>query len=116
MYNVSTAFHAAFADYGREIKAKGILNGQTELDGNYVQEITATPAFDSSDGISVGSACSGRCKIRIYKPDEPLRLSGRCCRSRKSRCGHFWQLCGRRGVCAPGAVLHPRRRHRGPET
>ncbi len=76
MYNVSTAFHAAFADYGREIKAKVILNGQTELDGNYVQEITATPAFDSSDGISVGSACSGRCKIRIYKPDEPLRLSG----------------------------------------
>ena len=76
MYNVSTAFHAAFADYGREIKAKVIFNGQTELDGNYVQEINATPAFDSSDGISVGSACSGRCKIRIYKPDEPLRLSG----------------------------------------
>ena len=76
MYNVSTAFHTAFADYGREIKAKVIFNGQTELDGNYVQEITATPAFDSSDGISVGSACSGRCKIRIYKPDEPLRLSG----------------------------------------
>ena len=76
MYNVSTAFHAAFADYGREIKAKVIFNGQTELDGNYVQEITATPAFDSSDGISVGSACSGRCKIRIYKPDEPLQLSG----------------------------------------
>lgn len=76
MYNVSTAFHAAFADYGREIKAKVIFNGQTELDGNYVQEITATPAFDSSDGISIGSSCSGRCKIRIYKPDEPLRLSG----------------------------------------
>ena len=76
MYNVSTAFHAAFADYGREIKAKVIFNGQTEFDGNYVQEITATPAFDSSDGISVGSACSGRCKIRIYKPDEPLQLSG----------------------------------------
>lgn len=76
MYNVSTAFHTAFADYGREIKAKVIFNGQTELDGNYVQEITATPAFDSSDGISVGSACSGRCKIRIFKPDEPLRLSG----------------------------------------
>lgn len=76
MYNVSTAFHTAFADYGREIKAKVIFNGQTALDGNYVQEITATPAFDSSDGISVGSACSGRCKIRIYKPDEPLRLSG----------------------------------------
>ena len=56
MYNVSTAFHTAFADYGREIKAKVIFNGQTELDGNYVQEITATPAFDSSDGISVGSA------------------------------------------------------------
>ena len=76
MYNVSTAFHAAFADYGREIKAKVIFNGQTELDGEYVQEITATPAFDSSDGISIGSSCSGRCKIRIYKPDEPLRLSG----------------------------------------
>lgn len=76
MYNVSTAFHSAFADYGREIKAKVIFNGQTELDGTYVQEITATPAFDSSDGISVGSACSGRCKIRIYKPDEPLQLSG----------------------------------------
>ena len=76
MYNVSTAFHTAFADYGREIKGKVIFNGQTELDGNYVQEITATPAFDSSDGISVGSACSGRCKIRIYKTDEPLRLSG----------------------------------------
>lgn len=76
MYNVSTAFHAAFADYGREIKAKVIFNGQTELDGNYVQEITATPAFDSSDGISIGSSCSGQCKIRIYKPDEPLRLSG----------------------------------------
>lgn len=76
MYNVSDAFHAAFADYGREIMAKVIFNGQTELDGNYVQEITATPAFDSSDGISVGSACSGRCKISIYKPDEPLRLSG----------------------------------------
>ena len=76
MYRVSTAFHEAFADYGREIKGKVIFNGQTELDGDYVQEITATPAFDSSDGISVGSACSGRCKIRIYKPDEPLRLSG----------------------------------------
>lgn len=76
MYNVSTAFHTAFADYGREIKAKVIFNGQTELDGEYVQEITATPAFDSSDGISVGSACSGRCKIRIFKPDEPMRLSG----------------------------------------
>lgn len=76
MYNVSTAFHTAFADYGREIKGKVIFNGQTELDGNYVQEITATPAFDSSDGISVGSACSGRCKIRIYKTDEPLQLSG----------------------------------------
>lgn len=76
MYNVSTAFHSAFADYGREIKAKVIFNGQTELDGNYVQEITATPAFDSSDGISIGSSCSGRCKIRIYKPDDPLRLSG----------------------------------------
>lgn len=76
MYNVSTEFHAAFADYGREIKAKVIFNGQTELDGEYVQEITATPAFDSSDGISIGSSCSGRCKIRIYKPDEPLRLSG----------------------------------------
>ena len=76
MYNVSTAFHAAFADYGREIKAKVIFNGQTELDGEYVQEITATPAFDSSDGISVGSACSGRCKIRIYKTDEPMQLSG----------------------------------------
>ena len=63
MYNVSTAFHAAFADYGREIKAKVIFNGQTELDGNYVQEITATPAFDSSDGISVGSACSGAVAI-----------------------------------------------------
>ena len=76
MYNVSSAFHTAFADYGREIKAKVIFNGQTELDGIYVQEITATPAFDSSDGISVGSACSGRCKIRIYKPDELMRLSG----------------------------------------
>lgn len=76
MYNVSTAFHTAFADYGREIKAKVIFNGQTELDGNYVQEITATPALDSSDGISIGSSCSGQCKIRIYKPDEPLRLSG----------------------------------------
>ena len=76
MYNVSTAFHTAFADYGREIKAKVIFNGQTEFDGIYVQEITATPAFDSSDGISVGSACSGRCKIRIFKPDEPLQLSG----------------------------------------
>lgn len=76
MYNVSTAFHTAFADYGREIKAKVIFNGQVELDGEYVQEITATPAFDSSDGISVGSACSGRCKIRIFKPDEPLQLSG----------------------------------------
>lgn len=62
MYRVSTAFHTAFADYGREIKGKVIFNGQTELDGDYVQEITATPAFDSSDGISVGSACSGRCK------------------------------------------------------
>lgn len=76
MYRVSTAFHTAFADYGREIKGKVIFNGQTELDGDYVQEITATPAFDSSDGISIGSSCSGRCKIRIYKPDEPLRLSG----------------------------------------
>lgn len=76
MYNVSTAFHTAFADYGREIKGKVIFNGQTELDGDYLQEITATPAFDSSDGISVGSACSGRCKIRIYKPDEPLQLTG----------------------------------------
>lgn len=76
MYNVSSAFHTAFADYGREIKCKVIFNGQTELDGEYVQEITATPAFDSSGGISVGSACSGRCKIRIYKPDEPLQLSG----------------------------------------
>lgn len=76
MYNVSSAFHTAFADYGREIKAKVIFNAQTELGGDYVQEITATPAFDSSDGISIGSSCSGRCKIRIYKPDEPLRLSG----------------------------------------
>ena len=76
MYNVSSAFHTAFADYGREIKAKVIFNGQTELGGDYVQEITATPAFDASDGISIGSSCSGRCKIRIYKPDEPLRLSG----------------------------------------
>lgn len=76
MYRVSTAFHEAFADYGREIKGKVIFNGQTELGGDYVQEITATPAFDSSDGISIGSSCSGRCKIRIYKPDEPLRLSG----------------------------------------
>lgn len=89
MYNVSTAFHAAFADYGREIKAKVIFNGQTELDGEYVQEITATPAFDSSDGISVGSACSGRCKIRIYKPDEPLQLSG----------GYFVPYIG---ICVPG--------------
>nr|DAW12796.1 MAG TPA: Minor structural protein [Caudoviricetes sp.] len=76
MYRVSTAFHEAFADYGREIKGKVIFNGQTELGGDCVQEITATPAFDSSDGISIGSSCSGRCKIRIYKPDEPLRLSG----------------------------------------
>ena len=89
MYNVSTAFHTAFADYGREIKAKVIFNGQTELDGIYVQEITATPAFDSSDGISVGSACSGRCKIRIFKPDEPLQLSG----------GYFVPYIG---ICVPG--------------
>lgn len=76
MYNVSSAFHAAFEDYGREINVKVIFNGQTELDGDYVQEITVTPVFDSSDGISIGSSCSGRCKIRVYKPDEPLRLSG----------------------------------------
>lgn len=74
MYPVSDAFHAAFLSPGREVKAKLIFNGQTSVDG--VQEITATMSFDSTEGISIGSACSGSCKIRFYKPDEPLQLSG----------------------------------------
>lgn len=74
MPKVSDDFHEKFAEYGREVKAKVVFNGQTEVDG--VQEITATLAFDASTGISIGSTCSGNCKIRLYKPDEPLALSG----------------------------------------
>lgn len=74
MYHVSDDFHAKFSADGREVKAKIVFNGQTEVDG--VQEITVTLALDASTGISIGSTCSSNCKIRLYKPDEPLALNG----------------------------------------
>lgn len=75
MYQTTSEnFHKFFSSYGRDITAKVYFNGAEEVGG--VREINATLAFDSNDGISIGSTCSSRCTIRIYKPDYALPLRG----------------------------------------
>ena len=65
MYPVSSKFHEMCTAPGREVFCKVTFNGQTELDGDEILEITVTERMDAESGVSIGSTCASECKIMI---------------------------------------------------
>jgi hypothetical protein len=74
MYNLSTAFSdAAHAD-ARKIFTRAIFNGNTELGGDSIIDMTVTEAVNASDGVSMGATISSKLEMTVRTPATPLLL------------------------------------------
>lgn len=76
MYPVSNKFHEICTAPAREVFCKVTFNGQTELDGEEILEITVTERMDAESGVSIGATCASECKIMIYKQTQRIPLAG----------------------------------------
>ena len=75
MRNVSSYFHEAAKSLDRTVYVKAVFNGTTEIDGDYITELTVTETLCSSEIISMGEACSSKAKLKMYMPDSYISVN-----------------------------------------
>lgn len=76
MYIMSDAYTAAAEANARQITVKATFNGNTELTGDHIIDISVTEATNASGGLSMGATISSKLTMNLKMPEEPLLLTG----------------------------------------
>lgn len=75
MYNLSTAFSDAARANARKILTRAIFNGETELTGDHIMDMTVTEAVNASGGISMGATIASKLSMTVKTPEVALLLT-----------------------------------------
>lgn len=70
MLSISTAAIQRYKNSDRRIRVKIVLNGETDIDGNYIQKLTFTERSAATNQLSMGEACSAQVTLSMYKPPD----------------------------------------------
>jgi hypothetical protein len=73
---MSDAYTAAAEANARQITVKATFNGNTELTGDHIIDISVTEATNASGGLSMGATISSKLTMNLKMPEEPLLLTG----------------------------------------
>jgi hypothetical protein len=76
MYFVSEEFNTAAQARARQILVKALFNGDRELTGKNLIDMTVTEAVGASGGLTMGSTISSKLTLSLRMPEEPLPLEG----------------------------------------
>ena len=76
MYYISENFNTAAQANGRHILVKALFNGERELTGDHLIDMTVTEATAASGGLTMGSTISNKLTLNLRMPEEPLSLEG----------------------------------------
>lgn len=76
MYYVSENHNTAAQAQGRHILIKALFNGERELTGDHLIDMTVTEATAASGGLTMGSTISSKLTLSLRMPAEPLSLEG----------------------------------------
>ncbi len=74
MYSVSDNYIFCAEANARQITVRALFNGQTELDGHSIIDMTVTEATNASSGISMGATVSSKLNITVRMPPTPIAL------------------------------------------
>ncbi len=102
MYSVSDNYISLAQANARQIIVRAVFNGQTELNGHNIIDMTVTEAVNTSAGISMGATVSSRLNITVKMPQTPIALKGGTV---KPYCGFAGASGGESGMSSDGVLI-----------